>query len=159
MRSSRLALGVVVLTLCLPVAAGADTAEEATLPPNPVVLWELGTHDGPRSLEFFTTVFGWKDAPVPGATTFFHTVDTGGGNGGVSGGIFTLSKARPAFVTVFILVQDIEAKAAAIEQAGGLIVEAPHEIGTGTWLCLFNDPSGVTFAMLEKQQTPETEAE
>jgi predicted enzyme related to lactoylglutathione lyase len=32
-----------------------------------------------------------------------------------------------------------------------MIVEPPHEISPGTWICLFNDPSGVTFAMLEKR--------
>jgi predicted enzyme related to lactoylglutathione lyase len=121
------------------------------MPPNPVVFWELGTHDGPKSLEFFTTVFGWKSTPVDGAKTFFHTVDTGGEGGGIDGGVFTLRKARPAFLAVYILVDDIEAKAQLVERAGGMIVEPPNEISPGTWICLFNDPSGVTFAMLERR--------
>jgi predicted enzyme related to lactoylglutathione lyase len=32
---------------------------------------------------------------------------------------------------------------------GGLLHTEPHEIFPGIWICLFNDPSGVTFAMLE----------
>lgn len=147
MTSAALALVVVV-----PLTA-EDQAQQpvAPMPANPVVFWELGTHDGPRSLEFFKTVFGWSSSPVPGAKTFFHTVETGGEGGGVDGGVFTLSQARPSFVTVYVLVEGIEAKAALVEKAGGLIVEPPHEISPGTWLCLFNEPSGVTFAMLEKR--------
>jgi predicted enzyme related to lactoylglutathione lyase len=122
-------------------------------PPNPVVFWELATHDGPRSVEFFSTVFGWESTPVPGAKTYFHTLDTGGAAGSIDGGIFTLRKARPAFVAVYILVEDIEAKAEQVAAAGGLIVEAPTETLPGTWVCLFNDPSGVTFAMIEKRPT------
>jgi len=145
---------VLVFILCFGHTALAEEqpADPSPTPPaNPVVFWELGTHDGPRSLEFFTTVFGWSDAPVPGAQTFFHTVETGGGKGGIDGGVFTLRKARAPFVAVYILVDDIEARAELVETAGGMILEPPHEIAPGTWLCLFNEPSGVTFAMLEKR--------
>jgi predicted enzyme related to lactoylglutathione lyase len=33
---------------------------------------------------------------------------------------------------------------------GRTIREAPHEIVSASWICLFNDPSGVTFAMLQQ---------
>ena len=151
--AGRVVVGLALfLWLAAPVAA-EDQAPTKTepAPPNPVVFWELGTHDGPKSLEFFTAVFGWESAPVPGAATFFHTLDTGGEGRGIDGGVFTLRKSRPAFVAVYILVNDIEARAEAVEQAGGMIVEPPHEISPGTWICLFNEPSGVTFAMLEKR--------
>jgi len=148
----RLAIAALALTLwpTVPAVAEEPTAD-AEAPPNPVIFWELATHDGPRSLEFFTTVFGWTDAPVPGAKTFFHIVDSQGAGDGISGGVFTLKEAKPAFVAVYILVDDIEAKAAAVDEAGGLIVIPPKEISPGTWICLFNEPSGVTFAMLEKR--------
>jgi predicted enzyme related to lactoylglutathione lyase len=147
---------MVGLALVLGMAASVIADDEASpversTPPSPVVFWELGTHDGPRSLEFFTTVFGWESAPVDGAKTFFHTLDTGGEGSGIDGGVFTLRKARPAFVAVYILVEDIEAKARLVEEAGGMIVEPPNEISPGVWICLFNEPSGVTFAMLERR--------
>ena len=145
------ALGLVLWLVSSALAEEPADPPAEPMPPNPVVFWELGTHDGPESLEFFTTVFGWTSAPVPGAATFFHTLDTGGKDSGIDGGVFTLRQARPAFLTVYILVNDIEARAELVEQAGGMIVEAPHEISPGTWICLFNDPSGVTFAMLEKR--------
>jgi predicted enzyme related to lactoylglutathione lyase len=124
---------------------------------NPVVFWELATHDGPRSVEFFSSVFGWESTPVAGAQTYFHTLDTGGDGGSIDGGIFTLRKARPAFVAIYIKVEDIEAVAEQIEAAGGLIVEPPTQTLPGTWVCLFNDPSGVTFAMYEKRPAKPSE--
>lgn len=146
-----MALGIMAW-LASPLPAGEQAPPPAApSPPNPVVFWELGTHDGPESLEFFTTVFGWESSPVPGAGTFFHTLDTGGDGGSVDGGVFTMRKARPSFLTVYILVDDIEARAEVVEKAGGLIVEPPHEISPGTWICLFNEPSGVTFAMIQKR--------
>jgi hypothetical protein len=52
---------------------------------------------------------------------------------------------------VNVLVHYIEPVARLVEPAGGMIVEPPHEISQGTWICLFNDPIGVTFAMLEER--------
>ena len=43
-------------------------------------------------------------------------------------------------------------KAKLIEQLGGYILEAPFEIPSGSRICLFNEPSGVTLAMLEKKK-------
>jgi predicted enzyme related to lactoylglutathione lyase len=37
-----------------------------------------------------------------------------------------------------------------VKENGGFIVEEPFEISPGTKICLFNEPSGVTLAMLEK---------
>ena len=74
---------------------------------------------------------------------------------GPDGGIFTLQKAKLPFLTIFIQVEDIEAKAKLVEESGGLIVIEPRESGPGTRICLFNDPSGVTFAMLEQTKTEE----
>ena len=67
------------------------------------------------------------------------------------GGVFTLRKAKLPFMCLYICVDDIEAKAKLVEEAGGLIVEAPFEIQSGTKICLFNEPSGVTFAMIQSK--------
>ena len=53
------------------------------------------------------------------------------------------------FLTVYIKVKDIEAKVKLIEQEGGFIVIESFELPTGSKICLFNEPSGVTFAMIE----------
>ncbi len=115
---------------------------------NPVVWWELGSHDAERSVGFFREVFGWiieYDAKVG-----FYRVPPPTNCRGIGGGIFTLRKARLPFLTLYIQVEDIESKAQAIKESGGMIVESPFDIGGGSKICLFNEPSGVTFALIQQ---------
>jgi predicted enzyme related to lactoylglutathione lyase len=49
-------------------------------------------------------------------------------------------------------VEDIHAMAEKIAQHGGFIVDPPAELSPGEWVCLFNEPSGVTFAMIQESQ-------
>jgi uncharacterized protein len=145
----------VVLAICAAVAPAAR-AEDAAAPEagaavgasNPVVLWELATQDCHKSAEFFKQVFGW---PVEyDERVAYYRVGIPEGESQLSGGIiFTLAKPKLPFLTLYILVEDINAKADEVTQAGGLITEPPHEISPGMSICLFNDPSGVTFAMIQ----------
>ena len=143
---------VIVCALAAPAAPAQDAAapagEAVAGGANPVVLWELATQDCHKSAEFFKRVFGW---PVEyDEKVAYYRVRIPEGESQLSGGIiFTLAKPKLPFLTIYILVEDIDAKAAEITAGGGLITEAPHEISPGMSICLFNDPSGVTFAMIE----------
>ena len=154
-RALRAATVLAVLAAACLAAPAACAAEEAGEPQesvagaaNPIVLWELATQDCHKSAEFFRSVFGWPvnyDEKVA-----YYRVPIADGESQLSGGIvFTLAKAKLPFLTLYILVEDIEAKAAAVTEAGGLITEPPHEISPGVSICLFNDPSGCTFAMIQ----------
>ena len=113
--------------------------------PNPIVWWELATHDQEKSAKFFQDVFGWElelDEKV-GFYKMKHEPPQITG-----GGIFTLKRAKLPFVSLYIQVDDIEAKAKEIEEHGGLVKDSPVEISSGIQLCLFNEPSGVEFAMI-----------
>ena len=117
---------------------------------HPVVFWELASNNQDRSVEFFRGVFDWDikyDERIK-----FYSVETGGTPGKTDGYIFTLAQAKLPFLTVYILVDDIDAKARLVEEKGGLVVESPRVvIPGGPKICLFNDPSGVTFAMIQPQ--------
>ncbi|MBN1643826.1 MAG: hypothetical protein JW856_03305 [Dehalococcoidales bacterium] len=116
---------------------------------NPVCYWELASHDAKKTTEFLKKVFDWEDEydkktgiyefPAGEVKTAF-----------AGGGVFTLKKAKLPFLTIYIRVDDIDTKAKLIEEHGGFIVEAPFKINAHTKICLFNEPSGVTLAMLEK---------
>ncbi len=117
---------------------------------NPVVLWELASHDDKRSAEFFRVVFGWEvefDERVG-----FYRVRPPAGAHPERGIIFTLKRAKLPFVAVYIQVQDVRAMRDRVVAHGGHIVLEPEEPVPGSWVCLFNEPSGVTFAMLEERQ-------
>jgi len=114
---------------------------------NPIIWWELATHDQEKSVKFFEKVFGWEfrfDEKVG-----FYKIKNGSFNLS-GGGIFTLRRAKLPFVALYIQVEDIHEKVKAIQENGGFIVDPPAELTPGEWLCLFNEPSGVTFAMIQE---------
>ena len=116
---------------------------------NPIVWWELATYDAEKSVKFFREVFGWQidfDEKV-GFFKMRHNPPTISG-----GGIFTLRRAKLPFVALYISVDDIHAMAKKIQEHGGFLVDPPFEIG-GEWICLFNEPSGVTFAMIQETKS------
>jgi len=51
---------------------------------------------------------------------------------------------------IAIGVEDIHAMAKKVTEHGGFIVDPPFDTGGGEWICLFNEPSGVTFAMIQE---------
>ncbi|MDP8240941.1 MAG: hypothetical protein P9X24_17770 [Candidatus Hatepunaea meridiana] len=115
---------------------------------NPICYWELASHDADKSVAFFKKVFGWNfeyDTQIG-----IHELPvTAGSDDFKGGGIFTLKKAKLPFLTIYIRVEDIESKVKLIEQEGGFIVIESFELPSGTKICLFNEPSGVTFGMVE----------
>lgn len=116
---------------------------------NPVVYWELASSDAGKTVEFLRKVFDWNPEYDPGTT--IHEIPAGESSSAFSGGgVFTLRRAKLPFLTLYIRVEDIEEKARLVEKSGGFIVEPPFSVNESTKICLFNEPSGVTLAMLEK---------
>lgn len=119
------------------------------MPANPIIWWELATHDQEKSVRFFEKVFGWEFRLDPDLG--FHKM-TNGGFTLEGGAIFTLRRAKLPFAALYIKVEDIQEKADLIRENGGFIVDPPAELAPGEWICLFNEPSGVTFAMIQTGQ-------
>ena len=115
---------------------------------NPVIYWELAVHTYKETREFFEKVFEWtfEETGLPDYAEV-HPEEAIK----ISGGVFKLRKAKMPFLTVYIRVQNIHDMALKIEKHGGYIKEAPFEVSKGTWICLFNEPQGTTFAMIEKK--------
>jgi predicted enzyme related to lactoylglutathione lyase len=117
---------------------------------NPVCYWELASHDAEKTIEFLKNIFDWK--PEYDEKSGIYEFPAGEAQMTFAGGgVFTLKKAKLPFLTIYIRVDDIEVKAKLVERYGGFIIQAPFEINHGTKICLFNEPSGVTMAMLEKK--------
>ena len=115
---------------------------------DPIVWWELATQDAEKSVAFFESVFGWELPFSEGAG--FHLQKPGAPAANLSGGgIFTMKKARLPFLALYIQVEDIDAKRDLVADNGGHIVEEPFDLDSGSRLCLFSDPSGVTWAMIQ----------
>lgn len=133
------------------VASSRTQRGGTAMQPDPIVWWELATQDAERSVNFFRKVFNWRlefDERLG-----FHTMSEPEGGSALSGGgIFTLRKARLSFLALYIQMDDIDAKAGLVEEFGGLLIEPPFPISEHARICLFNDPSGVTWAMTQSRR-------
>lgn len=114
---------------------------------NPVVFWEIASHDADRTVDFLEEALGWSFF-LDERSGIYH-VPAEAEEGSCPGGVFTLRKAKLPFITVYVLVDDIDERAKRIEELGGHIVEGPLDISPRARICLFNEPSGVTLALIE----------
>lgn len=114
---------------------------------NPVVFWEIASHDAEESVRFLEEALGWSFLLDEGSGIYHVPGNTD--DGSCSGGVFTLRKAKLPFLTVYVLVDDIDERAKRIEELGGHIVQGPLDISPRARICLFNEPSGVTLALLQ----------
>ncbi|NQU06732.1 MAG: hypothetical protein HQ568_11610 [Calditrichaeota bacterium] len=146
-------LAVMICFFSLPAFAQDDQTDKkgvSTVENNPICYWELASHDSEKSVEFFKKVFNWN-FEYDEKSTIHEMIAEPEMLQLAGGGVFTLKKAKLPFVALYIKVDDIEAKRKAVEEAGGFIVIEPVDIGgSGTKICLFNEPSGTTWAMIEK---------
>jgi len=116
---------------------------------NPVVFWELASSDQDKSAKFFRDVFGWEVILDPALG--FYRVNPPAGKSPAHGYIFTPSRAMLPFVSVYIQVDDIRAMRDRVVEHGGHIAMEPNEPSPGSLVCLFNEPSGVTFALIQQK--------
>ena len=116
------------------------------MPNNPIVYWELASHDATKTVEFLKKVFDW-DFDYDARTTI-HEIPIEF-NEFAGEGVFTLRRAKLPFLTIYIKVDDIDTKVKLIEEAGGFVVDPPLDLPGGSRICLFNEPSGVTLAMIQ----------
>jgi predicted enzyme related to lactoylglutathione lyase len=116
---------------------------------NPVVYWELASHDTKVTVEFLKKVFDWE-TELDESSGIYEIPAEPSGAAFAGGGVFTLRRARLPFLTIYIRVEDIEAKARQVQEAGGFIVDPILDLPGGARICLFNEPSGVTLAMIQR---------
>ena len=60
-----------------------------------------------------------------------------------------MRRAKLPFLTIYIKVDNIDTKVKLIEEADGFVVDPPLDLPGGSRICLFNEPSGVTLAMIQ----------
>jgi uncharacterized protein len=105
---------------------------------DPVMNFEINSPDPAKAKRFYSSVLGWKMNDVPNNYTF---VDTDAGGKGIGGGIGPLRGGKP-FVTVYIVVRDLDATLKKATAAGGKVVFPATKVGPTTTIALFSDPDG-----------------
>jgi len=110
---------------------------------HPIVHIEIPAPDLEQSAAFYRTAFAWRvDVEEGEGYATFHPPE---GSGGVGGGLDPSRKAETGEggIALYIQCDDIAAKLADIEAAGGEAVKPKTEIGGGHgYYGFFRDPAG-----------------
>jgi predicted enzyme related to lactoylglutathione lyase len=115
-----------------------------------VVHWEFWSEDPARTSGFYEKVFDWDIQHV--AEVNYHLVDTGG-EGGINGGIMKPQKGPwPGKLALYIDVDDLDAYAKRIRDAGGKIVVDKMEVPGVGHLLLFEDPDGRVLGLWKQKR-------
>ena len=117
---------------------------------------DSGRVDSAAAREFYGGLFGWEfDNVSPDEARPYHMAKL---SGGVVAGIGTQPEQEwdPTWNT-YVSVQDAEATAAAVEEAGGRVVMAPFDIGPAGRMAVLADPQGAEFCVWQAGQTAGSE--
>lgn len=108
-----------------------------------VVHWEIGGHDLAALRNFYGELFAWKLDEFDADYTLVPAAD-----GGIGGGLMRLAEDVPAYVTVYVEVDDLDATLARAGDLGATTVVPPTPIpGVGAF-ALFRDPEGNVVGIL-----------
>lgn len=109
----------------------------------PVAWFEITSQDAERAQKFYAELFGWQVSADP-AMGGYGIVDTGGGDGAVSGGIGPSSgpEDKPG-VKIYMRVDDMDAYLDRAEKLGGRKLVPPTDLpGDFGRFAIFQDPDG-----------------
>lgn len=109
---------------------------------------ELMTTDAEAAKRFYTELLGWTCEPMDMGEFVYHVMKTGDQ---MVGGIMTCPKEMqgmpPAWGT-YITVDNVDARAAAVEKLGGKLLVPPTDIPEVGRFCALQDPQGATLYLI-----------
>lgn len=111
----------------------------------PVVHFELHSHDSERLRSFYEEQFGWKLGVVPDAS--YALVDTDASGEGIPGGIARAEGPLEGAI-FYIKVPDINGALEGITAAGGTVLVERTESPFVT-TAIFTDPDGNAVGLVE----------
>jgi predicted enzyme related to lactoylglutathione lyase len=89
----------------------------------PVVHFEIGCRNSPKTHAFYSQLFGWKIEPM-GPAGMIST----GGTGGIQGHINCLGHEPHNYVTVYVQVDDLKTYLDKATALGGKMLVPPTEV-------------------------------
>lgn len=113
--------------------------------PNNVVHWEIGGRDLDALAAFYRDLFGWEAAEFDADYRLVALEE------GIGGGLMRCRDDMPAYVTIYVAVDDLDATLAKVKDLGGTPLLPPTPIpGVGAF-ALFGDPEGNTIGILHPE--------
>jgi uncharacterized protein len=125
---------------------------------NPVVHFEMPYENPDRTVNFYSTVFGWQAQIMDSTMGNYIVVTTAESGpdrrpkqpGAINGGFFAKSNDKPAqFPSVVIAVDNIKEHVKKVAESGGKVLGEPVEIPGVGWYVSFMDTEGNRVSMLQ----------
>lgn len=107
---------------------------------------ELHSSDWEAGFGFYAGLFGWEkgmDVDMGGMGTYqtYMAGDQGGG-------MFNDGQSPQPYWAFYFNVDDIDAAATRVTDAGGKILMGPHQVPGGSWILNAVDPQGALFSLV-----------
>ena len=106
---------------------------------------DLGSTDLPSAVSFYTGLFGWEAADQGPESGHYHMFIKDGRP--VAGGMATMTEGQPSAWLSYVSVDDADATAAAIKDAGGMVFVEPMDVMTVGRMVVAADPTGAAFGL------------
>ncbi len=103
----------------------------------PVVHFEIGTWQGARAKQFYSTLFGW-DIVSQGPAMMIAT----GSKEGIQGNIAQPDSEPKSYVTIYVQVDDVAASLKQAEKLGGKVLVPASEVPAMGHFAWFADLDG-----------------
>ncbi len=113
---------------------------------NPVVHWELSSHDAEKLQEFYTGLFGWH---IEKQEYMDYRVVRTGGEGGIDGGILQDKDITPPYITFYVQVEDLQASLGKAESLGAKTVVPPTPVPNVGTFAHITDPESHLIALIQ----------
>ncbi len=113
----------------------------------PVIHFEIGCKNTPKSVDFYTKLFGWT-SEAHGPTAMINT----GASTGIHGHIQSLGHEPHNYVTLYAQVDNFESYLAKAASLGGKTIVPPQEVpgmGHFAWIA---DPEGTVIGIWKPMQ-------
>ena len=117
---------------------------------NPVMQFQIISKMPDETAKFYSSLFGWKvnaDNPLG-----YRQINTGSAEG-IQGGIWPAPPQSPAFVQLFIAVDDVKAAIAKAEKLGAKVIIPATVLPEGDEMAVMHDPQGMAFALLKRKSS------
>ena len=112
-----------------------------------IVWFEIPADDLGRAKSFYTKLFGWKIAAIPGMPDYQH-IDTGGPDASPDGGMMARKHPQQT-ITNYVSVPSVTKAAAKVVKLGGKICMEKTAVPQMGYFVVCMDTEGNQFALWE----------
>ncbi|MFD5867887.1 VOC family protein [Corynebacterium sp. NPDC060344] len=122
---------------------------------NGTPIWvDLGTTDLDAAMNFYREIFGWNFTTTGEEFGNYQMVDVGVPVGGAALNLNEqgeLDPSMPAWFTIYLKVEDMDAALAGVTQHGGTVFVPPMQIGDMGYMAIVSAPSGAAFGLWQPE--------